>query len=291
MSRLQVFSELCHFLSQLRSQKFNFSGYFLQVRLVTLSASQVRHTFTFLTSSTAAATLHSRVYPDSNYGLLNYLGRPRIVVAADGSGNFRTIRGAVARAPLNSLKPYFIHIRRGVCQDYVTINKPHIALVGEGSDVTSITGSRSVTVHDMENSTTVIIEAPRFMAINLTIENSSPQENGQAVALRISSDQSMLYRCAIRGNQDTLYDYEGRQFYKHCTITGTVDFLFGFAAAVFQSCNILSRNGATTVISAHGRNSTRDKTGFVFQFCRIARERDRFAGPKPPRNMHYAEHS
>ncbi|XP_071724042.1 pectinesterase/pectinesterase inhibitor PPE8B-like [Rutidosis leptorrhynchoides] len=108
----------------------------------------------------------------------------------------------------------------------------------------------------------------------ITIQRTSPHENGQAVALRVNSDQSGFHRCAIRGNQDTLYAFEGCQFYKYCTITGTVDFIFGYAAAIFQSCDILVRNAPTTVVTANGRNNTIDKTGFVLHLRNISRNSD-----------------
>ncbi|XP_071724045.1 pectinesterase-like [Rutidosis leptorrhynchoides] len=196
--------------------------------------------------------------------------KANVVVAGDGSGNFKSITDAIAKAPKNSKKPYVIHIKKGVYNEYITIDKPNIALVGDGMDVTNITGSRSV--KKMKNtalSATVIIQAPKFVAIDLTIENSSPHRHGQAVALSMDSDQSVLYKCAIRGNQDTLYAYSGRQLYKDSVITGTVDFVFGYATVIFQNCKILARNATTTVIAASGRNSTNDNSGFVFQFCNI----------------------
>ncbi|XP_071724044.1 probable pectinesterase/pectinesterase inhibitor 32 [Rutidosis leptorrhynchoides] len=190
-----------------------------------------------------------------------------VVVAADGTGSFKKIMDAIAVAPSTGTKGFVIHIKKGIYQEYVTVDKPNIFLVGEGLDVTTITGNRDrVSGYDKERS---VINAPNFIAMNLTIENTSPMEGGQAVALSISSDQSVIYNCAIRSNQDTLYAVSGRQFYKKCTIVGTVDFIFGYATAFFQNCQIETRTRSATVITANGRGSADDKSGFVFQFCRI----------------------
>ncbi|GFP85517.1 probable pectinesterase/pectinesterase inhibitor 25, partial [Phtheirospermum japonicum] len=79
----------------------------------------------------------------------------------------------------------------------------------------------------------------KFLARDLTI-NTSPPEKHQAVALRVTSNAS-FYRCEIISHQDTLYAHLLHQFYHDCTIQGTIDFIFGNAAAVFQNCTILAR--------------------------------------------------
>lgn len=67
-------------------------------------------------------------------------------VAADGSGNFSTISEAIDFAPNNSYDRIFVYIKEGVYQENVEIPnwKPNIVLLGDGSDVTVITGNRSV---------------------------------------------------------------------------------------------------------------------------------------------------
>lgn len=67
-------------------------------------------------------------------------------VAADGSGNFSTITEAIDFAPNNSYDRIFIYIKQGVYQENVEIPswKPNIVLLGDGRDVTVITGNRSV---------------------------------------------------------------------------------------------------------------------------------------------------
>lgn len=67
-------------------------------------------------------------------------------VAADGSGNFTTITDAINFAPNNSDDRVIIYVREGVYKENVDIPryKPNIVLLGDGSDVTVITGNRSV---------------------------------------------------------------------------------------------------------------------------------------------------
>lgn len=95
----------------------------------------------------------------------------------------------------------------------------------------------------------------------------------QAVALRSSSDKSIFYRCYFDAYQDTLYAHANRQFYRDCLITGTIDFIFGNAAAVFQNCTIQPRQperGQYNTITAQSKSDPNQNTGFSIQRCRIS---------------------
>lgn len=116
-----------------------------------------------------------------------------------------------------------------------------------------------------------------FLARNITFENTAGPLMHQAVAFRSDSEFSVVYHCAIRGYQDTLYVHSLRQFYKECRITGTVDFIFGRGTAVFQNCQILAREGLPNqknTITAHGRELSTDSSGFSIQYCDISAESD-----------------
>ncbi|KAL1202314.1 putative pectinesterase 56 [Cardamine amara subsp. amara] len=97
------------------------------------------------------------------------------------------------------------------------------------------------------------VDGPWFMAQDLCIQNTAGPTMGQAVALRVSEDAVAFYRCRVEGFQNTLYAHEGRQFYRECYITGTVNFICGAATAVFQYCQLVARKpspGQTNMITA-----------------------------------------
>ncbi|ONK68360.1 uncharacterized protein A4U43_C05F10600 [Asparagus officinalis] len=92
-----------------------------------------------------------------------------------------------------------------------------------------------------------------FIARDISFINTAGASKNQAVALRVDADMAAFYRCAIDGYQDTLYARLGHQFYRECDISGTVDFIFGDATAVFQMCNIyvkLPASGQSNTITA-----------------------------------------
>jgi pectin methylesterase-like acyl-CoA thioesterase len=111
-----------------------------------------------------------------------------------------------------------------------------------------------------------------FLAKAMGFRNTAGPEKGQAVAARVQADSSVFVNCRFEGYQDTLYAQTHRQFYKSCVIAGTVDFIFGDAAAVFQNCLIVVRkplDNQKNVVTAQGRIDKRETTGIVLHKCRI----------------------
>lgn len=73
--------------------------------------------------------------------------RPNLVVAQDGSGNYRTIKAALdAAARRSGSERFVIYVKRGVYRENLEIGNKlkNIMLVGDGMKYTIITGSRSV---------------------------------------------------------------------------------------------------------------------------------------------------
>lgn len=110
----------------------------------------------------------------------------------------------------------------------------------------------------------------------MTLRNTAGAANHQAVALRSGSDLSVFYRCGFEGYQDTLYAYSDRQFYRECDVYGTVDFIFGNAAVVFQNCNIYARKPPKKIntVTAQGRTDPNQNTGISIHNCRVTAASD-----------------
>lgn len=111
-----------------------------------------------------------------------------------------------------------------------------------------------------------------FVAKSMAFENTAGAEGHQAVALRVMGDRSAFFDCAIRGYQDTLYAHAKRQLYRNCEISGTVDFIFGYASTLVQNSTILLRmpmENQQNIVAADGTADKQMRTGIVIQNCRI----------------------
>ncbi|KAE8677693.1 C2H2 and C2HC zinc fingers superfamily protein [Hibiscus syriacus] len=194
-----------------------------------------------------------------------------VVVAKDGSGTFNTIKGAMSRIPLNSPKPFVIYIKEGIYKENIEFGyrMTNVVLIGDGKEKTRITGCRNNAVGiPTFRTATVAVNGDKFFVKNIGFENSAGPAKLQAVALMVTSDYAVFYNCSMDGYQDTLYVHSKRQFYRDCTVTGTVDFVIGDAAVVFQNCTFLVRkplDGQQATVTAQARYDARQPTAIVIQ--------------------------
>lgn len=218
------------------------------------------------------------------------LVREAVIVGPYETDNFTTITEAVAAAPNHTFpeEGYFvIYARAGLYEEYIVISnkKRNIMLIGDGINKTIISGNHSfIDGWTTYNSSTFAVVGDRFVAVDVTFRNTAGPEKHQAVAVRNNADGSTFYRCSFEGYQDTLYVHSLRQFYRECDIYGTIDFIFGNAAAVFQNCNIYARKPMVhqkNAVTAHGRTDPNQKTGISIINCTIGAAPDLAADPNP----------
>ncbi|CAJ2655260.1 unnamed protein product [Trifolium pratense] len=159
--------------------------------------------------------------------------KAHLVVAKDGSGHFKKVQDAINAAGRRKFKTRFvIRVKRGVYRENIVVGKMNDNIMLVGD------GSR-----------TTIITSNRNVQAGFT-----------------------TYSSATAGYQDTLMVHAQRQFYKECYIYGTVDFIFGNAAVVFQNCIILVRrplNGQANMITAQGRDDPFQNTGISIHNSQI----------------------
>ncbi|GLJ10950.1 hypothetical protein SUGI_0138670 [Cryptomeria japonica] len=208
---------------------------------------------------------------------------PNVIVAKDGTGNYKTIQEAVDAAPTKNETRFIIMVKQGIYQETVEVSKAKtmLMIVGDGMDKTIITGDKSFgTGTKTFHTATLIAVGKGFIAQDIQIRNTAGASNHQAVAARVGSDESLFVKCNISAYQDTLYAHSLRQFYRDCYISGTVDFIFGNAAVVFQNCIIAARlpdPNQKNTITAQGRTDPNQNTGISIQNCNITGEADLFA--------------
>ncbi|CAH1439059.1 unnamed protein product [Lactuca virosa] len=205
-----------------------------------------------------------------------------IVVSKDGNGTCKTIMEAIKKAPEYSSRRIIIYVKAGRYEENnlkVGRKKTNLMFIGDGKGKTVITGGVSVVANNVTTFHTASFAATGagFIARDMTFENYAGPAKHQAVALRVGADHAVVYRCNIIGYQDTLYVHSQRQFFRECDIYGTVDFIFGNAAVVFQNCSMYARKPMPLqkiTITAQNRKDPNQNTGISIHACRLLAQPD-----------------
>ena len=242
--------------------------------------------FAIALSATAAMAANKYDNPDT------------IVVARDGTGDFRNISEAieVCRAFMDYHK--VIYVKRGTYKEKLEIptHLTNIEICGEDALTTIITWDDHANImmpsaydpiaierhptadtqHPTPNNYhpigtfrtfTLRVCGSDITLKNITIENNSARL-GQAVALHTEGDRLRFIGCRFLGHQDTVYTGRGgtRLLFRDCYIEGTTDFIFGPSTAWFENCTIKSK--ANSYITAASTPADVEY-GYVFNRCRL----------------------
>lgn len=207
-----------------------------------------------------------------------------IVVAADGTGHFNTVQGAIESIPDGNAAPRLILIKPGTYKEQVVVKetKPFITLRGHDRDARKavVTFDRYAMIEDPKRpgkrigtpeSETVSVRADNFTAENITFENTAGRL-APAMAVRVTGDKAVFRNCRFLSWQDTLCVMDNRSYFHGCYAEGRVDFVFGNGTAVFEKCHLHATDGG--VIAAA---STKPDTAFglVFLKCKVTCKEDR----------------
>jgi pectin methylesterase-like acyl-CoA thioesterase len=200
-------------------------------------------------------------------------GATNVTVAADGSGDFCTVQGAVDWVPIGNTTPRQFFIKNGIYEEIVYVtNKAHLAFAGEDRAKTVIeyANNENFNYRGLKRNLyrqTIGIDADDFSLRNLTVRNATRKGGSQAEALRIDGLRCRVEDVDFYSFQDAL-KLSGEVFVNHCYIEGDVDFIWGFGACFFTNCEIkcLTSRACITQI----RND-RAHFGDVFVDCRLTK--------------------
>jgi pectinesterase len=199
-----------------------------------------------------------------------------IVVAPDGSGDVRTVQEAFAAVPDNSAERTVILVKPGVYdgQKILRKEKKNVTLQGEAAETTILTWHVNTNEEQpagtdlRHKGTALVVLADDFRADRLTFRNTSG-DHGQALALRIDGDRAIVTNSRLLGWQDTVMLNNGRHYFRDTYIEGRVDFIYGSATAVFERCEIRSKNGGYVTAAS---TPPERPYGFVFIDSRLTND-------------------
>lgn len=198
-------------------------------------------------------------------------------------------------------EPYRIRIAPSVCRG--PLKTAVSGFFFDGGGKAEITGDLSANDRDLAGhelttwktaTFTFLGSHCLFRGLTFTNTRGRPETNGQQVALEVLGTDNLFDECSLVSTQDTLFcgplpddlvvRYLGflpdderyregncRNYFHHCRIAGSIDFVFGAGQAVFASCRLISvddgRPGPFYV--AAPAHSLKDAFGFVFADCRF----------------------
>jgi len=216
-------------------------------------------------------------------------------------GEYRTLGEALAGLPPNGGGRAVIFVRNGRYHEKLTVDRPRVTLRGESADSTVLTFDAAAetpvpngggSTYGTRGSYTLRVVAPDFRAESLTIENAWDYRanaakadsdrtkflhgtQGVALMLDLGSDRASFENVRILGNQDTLFPNSGRSYFHRCVVAGNVDFIFGAGRAVFEDCDIVSRDRGSATNNGYVTAASTDSSqnfGFLFLNSRLKKE-------------------
>lgn len=213
-------------------------------------------------------------------GQTHFAGPKKIVVAIDGSGDYKTIQGAINSLPDSSTSTRTIFIRNGKYSEKLYIEKPNIIFEGEDREKTLIIASiareewRCGHTDDW-GVATMNIGANDITLKNLTVTNNfgfdfKPstiwcasdtslnkekilRKDGHQMALRTMNMATRLkvVNCRFRSfGGDTVSPWDvvnGMWYFKDCIMEGGVDFYCPRGWAWAENCEFIAHTGLAAI--------------------------------------------
>ena len=165
-----------------------------------------------------------------------------LVVAADGTGDFVTVQGAVDSVPSGNTSLTYVNIHDGNYVEIVDISgKNNLTFIGQSRHGTvvgypnnnNLTGTTAARMAFKVNGADIKLE-------NLTITNGTPQGGSQAEALLIYNNgiRCVVDHCDIVSRQDTILinASTSQGYFNQCRVIGNFDYIWGSGVGYFNNC-------------------------------------------------------
>ena len=187
-----------------------------------------------------------------------------ITVAADGSGDFKTINTAIASLPMFNYERAVIYIKNGVYNEKIRIEQDYVTLRGESRENTIIWYSQLrtdwIANKDSIGPAIINIEGDDIILENLTIENTQPEVGPHAFTIYGKGTRTILLNCNVTskgGDTVSLWDYKtGMYYHANCNFVGAVDFVCPRGWCFIRDCKFYELKTTASIWHAGGYDET-----------------------------------
>ena len=196
-----------------------------------------------------------------------------IVVAQDGSGNFKSIQEAINSLPADAKEQRIIFIKKGTYKEKIFIDKNFISLKGEDKEKTIISISLARDEWRCENAddygtATINLKGSDITLENLSFINSYGKDNTKEKTIACAKDETKSKTLRPDGHQRALRSFsttrlivkncifrayggdtvspwnteDGMFYFKDCIMEGGVDFYCPRGWAYAENCTFVCHN-------------------------------------------------
>jgi pectinesterase len=202
--------------------------------------------------------------------------KPDLTVAADGSGDFKTIQAAVASIPDTNRERIVIFIKDGLYHEKIRVDASFVTLRGQSRTGTRIEfpqGADEFTQKpDKIGRAVVNINGDDFVLENLTVKNTHGVIGPHAFAIYGQGDRTVITDCDVLSDgADTLALWshaDGRSYQARLNLRGSVDFICPRGWSYMTDCNIYQVNPAANAAIWHDGSKNADMK-FVLRDCKF----------------------
>jgi len=169
-------------------------------------------------------------------------GTATLNVAADGSGDFCTVQGAVDSLPSGNSAAVTISIKNGTYYGLVfDTGRSNITFLGQSRTGVTLEYPNNNNLNSLGGSFyhrgAIEAYANNLNFVNLTIRNTTPHGGSQAEALILIGSQEIVSNVNLYSFQDT-FQSTGSTYIGDSFIQGDVDFMWGYGANFFMNCHL-----------------------------------------------------
>jgi pectinesterase len=201
------------------------------------------------------------------------LPQPDIVVAADGSGSFKTVQAAIASIAATNRERIVVFIKGGVYREKVRVDAAFVTLRGENRHGTRIEFSQLAEdftkLPDKLGRAVINVNGDDFILENLTAENTAGQIGPHAFTIYGKGDRTVIVNCDVLSHgADTVslwLSERGRYYHANSYFRGSVDFVCPRGWCYVTNCTFYEMKPGSAAMW-HDGSKERDMK-FVLRDC------------------------